>query len=131
MQKWQKVSDKLKAEIIALKLSNPTISDRSIQRSIPAIRSNKTISKIVNSEFTQDTQIYDKIVNNNISIIEKSQNIIFNWLGTLEIENINDLSKVSNIMYHAVKQNQLITGREENNTKQLIPSSINIQVINK
>jgi hypothetical protein len=129
MQKWQKVNNKLKAEIINIKLNNPNISDREIQRNIPSIKSNKTISNIVNKEFAQNTHSYEKIINNNISIIEQSQNIIFNWLNKVEIKDINDLSKVSNIMYHAVKQNQLINWKD-NDIKQLIPSNINIQVIN-
>ena len=129
MQRWKKVDNKTKAEIVTLKINNPTISDRAIQRSIPSIKSNKTISNIVNNEFTQNTQVYDEIVNNNITIIEQSQKIISNWLNTLEIKDIGDLSKVSNIMYYAVKQNQLIKWKDDN-TIQLINSTINIQIIN-
>jgi len=131
MKRWQKVDNKTKAEIIKLKLDNPNISDREIQKSIPIVKSNKTISKIINNEFTQNTQSYELIINNNISIIETAQNIIFKWLNNLEIKNINDLSKVSNIMYHSVKQNQLITWRwEEVNTNNIIPSNIVITINN-
>ena len=129
MQRWKKVSDKVKAEIISMKLQNPDMSHREIHRWLPSIKSNKTVSTIVKNEFTQNTQKYDEIVDKNLEIIKKWQEILLTKMDTIDVNNMKDLWVLSNVLYHSVRQNKMIEGYYDDSWKELIPSNINIQVI--
>ena len=132
MKQWKKVDDKTKASIVQKKLLNPDMSDRDIQKSFPQVRSNKTISTIVGNEFRTNKDSYDEILEKNLRIIEKWQEIVLSKIDTLDIRNIKDLSTLNNILYQSVRQNRMIEGYhdEKLDSTKIIPAVINIQVVN-
>lgn len=117
--KWRgkNASNKKIAEAAAMKIQNPdlTIYDLVDKTGLHKTTIVQKVGPLV-AHISKEKYL-DKMVDDNIAIINQGKELLKAYIGALEINSMKDLKSISDIIETSFKQNRLVEGQSTENVK--------------